>query len=598
MKHKKNLLTIFITLVSILSASSVVAQNSITLMTSKKKGETIKLIAKPVENLTIEGAQKTATENEYTITDIDGEITLKGDITFLDCIGQQITTLNLSQNKVLNELRCDQNQIEILSLKETPSVNILSCSKNNLRILELSEGSQLKELYCDHNQFKKRTMDVLVASLPDRSTKNPKGFFAVFDNENNDETNICNKEQVAIALKRGWMVKEKKGSWVDYQGSERVIGNGQISLTTAKVEGEFIDLIIETNEDFSVEGAVFVGENSYKVTASDGKISIKGDVINMDCSDAKLTSLNVSRCPTLQKLSCNGNKLTALELLNNTELVELYCYDNKLNSLDISNNAKLTKFWCQNNELTSLDLSKNIRLEEFYCEHNQLNSLNVSNNTELIKLWCYLNPINTLDVSKNTKLTVLQCYRNELSELNISNNKKLKILWCDDNNITTLDTSNNPELLMLSCSSNKIASLDFSNNKKIDELHCDGNQIKGENMDLLISSLPIRSESDGEGLFGVIDNSAGSATNVCTKKQVAAAKSRGWIAKEWSATDENWIDYEGSEDTSINDILAEEEASIVAIYTVDGRRISQLQEGVNIIRLSNGKAHKVFHEVR
>ena len=38
----------------------------------------------------------------------------------------------------------------------------------------------------------------------------------------------------------------------------------------------------------------------------------------------------------------------------------------------------------------------------------------------------------------------------------------------------------------------------------------------------------------------------------------------------------------------------EKEATIVGYYTIDGRRHSQPQSGVNIVKMSNGKAQKVL----
>ena len=53
------------------------------------------------------------------------------------------------------------------------------------------------------------------------------------------------------------------------------------------------------------------------------------------------------------------------------------------------------------------------------------------------------------------------------------------------------------------------------------------------------------------------------------------------------------FDLDGME-TNINDATTDGIATIVAIYSLDGRRIESMQRGVNIVKLSNGKTKKVI----
>ena len=62
-------------------------------------------------------------------------------------------------------------------------------------------------------------------------------------------------------------------------------------------------------------------------------------------------------------------------------LETLNCSNNKITSLDVSNNPKLTSLSCRNNQLSSLDVSSNPALTDLYCDYNQLTSLDVTNNT-------------------------------------------------------------------------------------------------------------------------------------------------------------------------------------------------------------------------
>ena len=52
------------------------------------------------------------------------------------------------------------------------------------------------------------------------------------------------------------------------------------------------------------------------------------------------------------------------------------------------------------------------------------------------------------------------------------------------------------------------------------------------------------------------------------------------------------LSFRAGEDTGIES--AEEEVTVVGIYTLDGVRIDDMQEGVNILQMSNGTSIKVI----
>lgn len=60
---------------------------------------------------------------------------------------------------------------------------------------------------------------------------------------------------------------------------------------------------------------------------------------------------------------------------------------------------------------------------------------------------------------------------------------------------------------------------------------------------------------------------------------------------EWWKLYKNITGYSG-----VKDIITDENAEIVEIYTIDGRKVPALTNGVNICRMSNGKTKKVFHQ--
>ena len=105
--------------------------------------------------------------------------------------------------------------------------------------------------------------------------------------------------------------------------------------------------------------------------------------------------------------------------------------------------TELLELNCDNNQLTSLDVSKNTKLVKLICSKNALTSLNTSHNPLLKKLDIYNNKITSIDVSQNTELETLYIGRNPIETLNVKNNVKLMELQSELNNLTSIDLSNN-----------------------------------------------------------------------------------------------------------------------------------------------------------
>ena len=102
-------------------------------------------------------------------------------------------------------------------------------------------------------------------------------------------------------------------------------------------------------------------------------------------------------------------------------------------------------------------------------------------------------------------------------------------------------------LTTLYCDYNQLTTLDVSKNTTLTELYCYNNQIKGAQMDALVNSLPTISS----GEFHVFNSSDNSERNVCTKTQVAIAKSKGWNVYQFNGT--AWPEYEGSDELILNE---------------------------------------------
>ena len=116
--------------------------------------------------------------------------------------------------------------------------------------------------------------------------------------------------------------------------------------------------------------------------------------------------------------------------------------------------TELLELDCDNNQLTSLDVSKNTKLVTLICSKNALTSLNTSHNPLLKKLDIYNNKITSIDVSQNTELETLYIGRNPIETLNVKNNVKLMELQSELNNLTSIDLSNNSPSMTLYMANN------------------------------------------------------------------------------------------------------------------------------------------------
>lgn len=89
---------------------------------------------------------------EQNISDLTGIEAFKH-ITRLFCEGNNLTSINLSQNKDLLELWCFDNNLTSVDLSQNTKLRKLFIENNNLTSLDVSANIALVELYCNNNQL-------------------------------------------------------------------------------------------------------------------------------------------------------------------------------------------------------------------------------------------------------------------------------------------------------------------------------------------------------------------------------------------------------------------------------------------------------------
>ena len=204
-------------------------------------------------------------DNQLTSLDVSRNLALKD----LECRYNQITSLDVSKNTALEYFGCQGNQITTLDLKNNTALKTLHLFKNQLTSVILPDNSRLTSITCALNQLKGASMDALVNALPVVQD----GTIAIIMLDDEEEGNVCTKQQVAVATGKGWRVVDYYYG-KDYAGSEEII---KIDTDDNNDRQDFFSADCKPISDAEVEIS--------KVDSSEGdvqiplKITIKGQEV-------------------------------------------------------------------------------------------------------------------------------------------------------------------------------------------------------------------------------------------------------------------------------------------------------------------------------
>ena len=109
-----------------------------------------------IETLTGEGVEQVIAHNyihanNYSV--IISGITSDCLFTSFRCIGQNLTVLDVSANKALQNLDCSHNSLTILDVSSLSKLNVLQCADNQLKNLNVNGCISLEDLQCMNNQL-------------------------------------------------------------------------------------------------------------------------------------------------------------------------------------------------------------------------------------------------------------------------------------------------------------------------------------------------------------------------------------------------------------------------------------------------------------
>ncbi|MDO5399219.1 MAG: hypothetical protein Q4G33_14980 [bacterium] len=168
--------------------------------------------------------------------------------------------------------------------------------------------------------------------------------------------------------------------------------------------------IVETGETFS---DVFPDINFCNAVID----KLKGEDSIERSPDDIISAGDWSKLLSIETLSVKDRNVEDLSGIENfSKLRTFNCSNNKLSKLDLSNSPLLMRVNCSNNQLTDINISNSKNLLYFHCENNLLKNLDLSGNIGLIELYCYGNQLEKLDLRNNLWIRTLHCYDNYMSE--------------------------------------------------------------------------------------------------------------------------------------------------------------------------------------
>lgn len=484
---KKHYYLIILLLASFLSIHRVQAQNVNIPDATFKAG----LVANTDINTSGDGEIQTAEAEAYTGTIVGGLgiSNLTGVEAFInatgfDCEFNNVSTIDLTHNTKLTNIRISDCQVTSLDLSLNSLLNYFYCYNCPLVSINIPANTTFAFFLCQKTLITSLDVSQNIAFAFFNCGLNSKlASLNIKNGHNTQFTNfyaLGNPLLTCIQVDDPAYMDANWGTKKDVTTSYNAICSGN-AINVNIPDANFLAALV-ANPDINTDGdgAIQVSEAAAFAGTLDVSNQSISDLMGIEaftgitalyCNYNQITSLDASACTNLQNLQCRGNQLINLNIPSNNVLDYLDCSDNQIPALNVSANTGLTQLYCSNNKIASLNVSNCGQLVNLSCGQNKIiNTIDLSNNLLLIGLACYTNQLTTLNVSNNPLLQTLDCSQNQISTLVLSSNAQLVSLACSDNLLTDLIVSSNPLLTSLTCGFNPLSNLDLTQNPALSYL--------------------------------------------------------------------------------------------------------------------------------
>jgi len=218
-------------------------------------------------------------------------------LNYLYCVGNQITSLDLSLNTNLIELDCYNNQLTSLDVSQNTDLIQLSCEFNQITSLDVSANTDLTELSCYNNQL--TSLDVSA-------------------NTDLTELSCYNNQLTSLDVSQNTDLFQLSCEF------------NQISSLDVSANTDLTWLFCDFNQLTSLD----LTNNTL--------------LYYLYCQGNQISSLDLSQNTALTELSCYNNQLTSLDVRNGNNTALIYfdiTYNANLYCVDVDNPSWSTSNW-------------------------------------------------------------------------------------------------------------------------------------------------------------------------------------------------------------------------------------------------------------
>ena len=306
---------------------------------------------------------------------IDKDFTVNGQVANKDI--ENIEELDVSFNDIyditgiegftnLKKLIINDNYIEAIDLTQNYELEYLDCAENLISILDLSNNSKLISVFV-HGP-RSNLSEIILTGLT--SLEN----LSCADNYGLTEINLSSNSNLKYLTTSGTPIEILDVS--NNTKLEYLDCVGNFDYMDISENGSIKELDLSNNNSLKT---VFCSKNKIE------KLTLNPMVETLDCSNNRLSQLDLMNATNLESLTCGINPISKLDLNNNINLKYLYCSDGVLEELLVEKTGLLERINCENNYLVDLNLNNNSNLAQLNANRNRLENLNVANgNNEIL----------------------------------------------------------------------------------------------------------------------------------------------------------------------------------------------------------------------
>ena len=155
----------------------------IILTLAKQRDITVRIDAGENASIKVEGCTETTLERKKrtTLHAKGTTVTLIGEISSLDCHGNELIALNVRDCSTLDSLDCSDNKLPELDVSGLTSLFDLRCGENQLTALNVQGCTILKQLDCSANNLDGQAMTKILNALPSHNEDD--GAYAILYTE-------------------------------------------------------------------------------------------------------------------------------------------------------------------------------------------------------------------------------------------------------------------------------------------------------------------------------------------------------------------------------------------------------------------------------